>query len=93
MAADRWATTKEGIGYYKEEGTTNRVVSLFALTHKRLETKDSIGYYKEEGTTNGVASLFALTHKRLEIYGGEISSEATDGLVLKHQAISIHRTD
>ena len=36
---------------------------------------------------------FLLTHKQLEIHGCVISSVATDGLVLKHQAISSHTID
>ena len=36
---------------------------------------------------------YELTHKQLETHGCVISNVATDGLVLKHQAISIHSTD
>ena len=34
-----------------------------------------------------------LTHKQLEIGGCKLSPVDTDGLVLKHQAISIHSAD
>ena len=34
-----------------------------------------------------------LTHKQLEMYGCIFSPVATDALVLKHQAISIHSAD
>ena len=35
----------------------------------------------------------ALTHKQLELHGCILSTVATDGLALKHQAISIHSAD
>ena len=35
----------------------------------------------------------SLTHKQLETHGCVLSTVATDGLVLKHRAISIHRSD
>ena len=35
----------------------------------------------------------ALTHKQLETHGCELSTAATDALVLKHQAISIHSAE
>ena len=34
-----------------------------------------------------------LTHKQLETHGCVLSTVAADGLVLKHQAISIHSAD
>ena len=34
-----------------------------------------------------------LTHKQLEMHGCVLSIVATDGLVLKHQAISTHIAD
>ena len=34
-----------------------------------------------------------LTHKELETHGYALSTVATDALVLKHQAISIHSAD
>ena len=34
-----------------------------------------------------------LTHKQLKMHGCIISTVATDALVLKHQAISIHSAD
>ena len=37
--------------------------------------------------------LWSLTHKRLQIHGCLLSTEATDALVLKHQAISTYRAD
>ena len=40
---------------------------------------------------SSVVSL--LTHKHLETHGCVVSTVATDALVLKHQAISIHIAD
>ena len=37
--------------------------------------------------------MITLTHKRLETHGCIIITVATDALVLKHQAISIHSVD
>ena len=37
--------------------------------------------------------LWLLTHKQLEKHGCIINTVATDNLVLKHQAISIHSAD
>ena len=37
--------------------------------------------------------LFRLTHKQLEIHGCVLSTVATDALVLKYQAISVHSAD
>ena len=37
--------------------------------------------------------LNVLTHKQLEMHGRILSTEATDALVLKHQAISTHSAD
>ena len=37
--------------------------------------------------------MTVLTHKQLETCRCLLSTEATDGLVLKHQAISIHSAD
>ena len=41
----------------------------------------------------GFAVTDVLTHKQLETHGGILSTVATDGLVLKYQAISIHSAD
>ena len=35
----------------------------------------------------------SLTHKQLETHGCVLSTVATDALVLKHQAISIHSAE
>ena len=37
--------------------------------------------------------LIYLTHKHQQIHGCVLSTVATDGLVLKHQAISIHSVE
>ena len=37
--------------------------------------------------------VFKLTHKHLEMYEFMLNTMATDTLVLKHQAISIHNAD
>ena len=34
-----------------------------------------------------------LTHKKMEMHGCLLTTVATDALVLKHQAISIHNAD
>ena len=39
------------------------------------------------------SGLSLLTHKHLETHGSVLSTVATDALVLKHQAISIHIAD
>ena len=39
------------------------------------------------------SGLDVLTHKQLEMYGYVLSTAATDALVLKHQAISVHSAD
>ena len=38
-------------------------------------------------------SALYLSHKQLEMHGAILSTVATDALVLKHQAISIHTVD
>ena len=40
-----------------------------------------------------VPVVATLTHKQLEIHGCILNTVATDGLVLKHQAISSHIAD
>ena len=40
-----------------------------------------------------ITMIPSLTHKQLEMYGCVLSPEATDGLVLNHQAISIHSAE
>ena len=42
---------------------------------------------------NAFIQRFFLTHKQLEMHRYIIRTIATDGLVLKHQAISIHSAD
>ena len=37
-----------------------------------------------------ILCIVGLTHKQLQIHGFVLSTVATDALVLKHQAISIH---
>ena len=46
-----------------------------------------------EMTTSNAASDESLTFKHQETHGCVVSTVATDALVLKHQAISIHNAD
>ena len=40
-----------------------------------------------------MGSFVNLTHKQLEMHGCQLSTAATDALVLKNQAISIHSAE
>ena len=47
----------------------------------------------ESWQTNTAIFTDILSHKQLEMHGCKFSTVATDALVLKHQAISIHSAD
>ena len=66
-------------------------------THKHismaLNSKFIILILISGNAIENVYKLWILTHKKLEMYGCVLSTVATDVLVLKHQAITVHSTD
>ena len=69
------------------------IKNKFVLIHIYIHIYTYIKYGNQSHHKNQCLIWSWLTHKHRETHGCVVSTVATDALVLKHQAISIHNAD